>query len=408
MELITYAVPFFLLAIIVEIGWGLWRGNNTYRVNDAFSSLMLGILSQARKFVVLGVGSWVYHQITLLTTLSLWPSDQWFTWVTAFILYDLCYYWSHRMGHERQILWAAHVAHHQSEDYNLSTALRQTSTGFLLGWVFYLPMYALGIPAEVVVTVGALNLIYQFWVHTQHIPELGLLEWIFVTPSNHRVHHAQNDRYLDKNYGGVFIIWDRLFGSYQRELPDEPCIYGIRQPIRSWSPLEALIHVYRDMAFDFSRAASWRERLAVLTARTGWQPPSVAARWPRAKNALENFERYDPQVSRVRQLYALVQILATTTLLALGLLASWSLWGYWFWFIALLLTGITTAHWLECSKTPICWRWELLRVLPLATLVVQVDSPLWLVSFVGVWLLMGWGLLLFDRWTSLPSLTISS
>ncbi len=396
MELITYAVPFFLLAIIAEIGWGLWRGHNTYRVNDAFSSLMLGILSQARKFIVLGVGGWVYHQVTQLTALSLWPSDQWFTWVTAFVLYDLCYYWSHRLGHERQILWAAHVAHHQSEDYNLSTALRQTSTGFLLGWVFYLPMYALGIPAEVVVTVGALNLIYQFWVHTQHIPELGWLEWIFVTPSNHRVHHAQNDHYLDKNYGGVFIVWDRIFGSYQRELPNEPCIYGIRHPIRSWSPLEALIHIYRDMAFDFSRAGSWRERLAVLTARTGWQPPSVAQRWPRPKTAIESFERFDPPASVLQRAYALLQIVAAIALLGFGLLSSWTALGYWVWFLALLVAGITTSHWLAAEAASLCWRWELLRTATVVALVSYHDFSSGLMSLIGVWLIIGWGLLLWD------------
>jgi len=345
---------------------------------------------------VLGVGGWVYHQVTQLTALSLWPSDQWFTWVTAFVLYDLCYYWSHRLGHERQILWAAHVAHHQSEDYNLSTALRQTSTGFLLGWVFYLPMYALGIPAEVVVTVGALNLIYQFWVHTQHIPELGWLEWIFVTPSNHRVHHAQNDHYLDKNYGGVFIVWDRIFGSYQRELPNEPCIYGIRHPIRSWSPLEALIHIYRDMAFDFSRAGSWRERLAVLTARTGWQPPSVAQRWPRPKTAIESFERFDPPASVLQRAYALLQIVAAIALLGFGLLSSWTALGYWVWFLALLVAGITTSHWLAAEAASLCWRWELLRTATVVALVSYHDFSSGLMSLIGVWLIIGWGLLLWD------------
>jgi len=205
------------------------------------------------------------------------------------VMYDFCYYWLHRLGHERTILWAAHVAHHQSEDYNLTSALRQTSTGFLFGWIFYIPMYLLGIPAEVVVTVGALNLIYQFWVHTQHIGKLGWYEWIFVTPSNHRVHHAQNDIYLDRNYGGLFIIWDRLFGTYQEELDAEPVVYGIRGPLQSWNPVRALTHIYCDMAQDCWRTRRWRDKLKIWFARTGWRPADVAQRYPREKTDLARF-----------------------------------------------------------------------------------------------------------------------
>ena len=139
MDLIRVAVPFFLLAIAAELLWGWWVGRNTYRLNDSFSSLMLGILSQAQKFLRLGVGGVVYAWIGSSVGLDYWRVDAWTTWFVAFVLYDLCYYWLHRISHERQLLWAAHVAHHQSEEYNLSTALRQTSTGFLFGWIFYIP-----------------------------------------------------------------------------------------------------------------------------------------------------------------------------------------------------------------------------------------------------------------------------
>ena len=172
MNLVLYAVPFFIAAIVFELAFGVIRKRNTFRLNDSISSLFLGVLSQARRFVTLGVGGYVYYLITQYFSLPLLDSSSVLTWIVAFVLYDFCYYWLHRMGHERTILWAAHVAHHQSEDYNLTTALRQTSTGFLLGWIFYIPMYLLGIPAEVVVTVGSINLIYQFWVHTEHVPKL--------------------------------------------------------------------------------------------------------------------------------------------------------------------------------------------------------------------------------------------
>ena len=210
LNLIATAVPFFLLAIAAEWLWGRVSGRDTYRLNDSISSLTLGGLSQARRFVALGIGGSVYAWLVTVTPFASWRLDGWMGWVLAFILYDLCYYWSHRAGHEIKLFWASHAVHHQSEDYNLSTALRQTSTGFLFGWIFYTPLFFIGVPGEMMVTVGALNLIYQFWVHTEHVGELGWFEYVFVSPSNHRVHHARNTCYLDRNYGGVFIVWDRI------------------------------------------------------------------------------------------------------------------------------------------------------------------------------------------------------
>ena len=347
MDLVVYAVPFFVLAIVVELVYGLRKGRNTFRLNDSVSSLFLGVLSQARRFVTLGVGGYVYYLVTKYFSLPLLDASHWFTWVLAFVLYDFCYYWLHRMGHERTILWAAHVAHHQSEDYNLTTALRQTSTGFLLGWIFYIPMFLLGVPAEVVVTVGSLNLIYQFWVHTEHIAKLGWYEWLFVTPSNHRVHHAQNDIYLDRNYGGVFIIWDRLFGTFQEELDEEPVVFGIRGPLHSWNPVRALTHIYVDMARDSWRTARWGDKLRVWVARTGWRPEDVAKRSPREKNDLSHFHKYDPRVSTRVSLYAFFQLVAAVLLLnfmegaTLGYWSGVALWAL------LLATTVVTALWLE-------------------------------------------------------------
>ena len=153
--------------------------------------------------------------------------------------HHFCYYWQHRLSHERTLLWASHVVHHQSEDYNLGTALRQTSTSFLFAWIFYVPMFLLGVPFDVFVTIAAVNLVYQFWVHTEHVGKLGFLETFLVTPSNHRVHHACNKRYIDANYGGVFILWDRLFGTFVDETVLEKPIYGTLKPLRSWDPLWA-------------------------------------------------------------------------------------------------------------------------------------------------------------------------
>lgn len=368
MNLVVYAVPFFILAILVELAWGWKQQRNTYRLNDSVSSLFLGTLSQAQRFVTLGVGGYIYYLITRYFSLPLMDSGHWFTWVLAFVLYDFCYYWLHRLGHERTILWAAHVAHHQSEDYNLSTALRQTSTGFLLSWLFYIPMYLLGIPAEVVVTVGSLNLIYQFWVHTEHVPKLGWYEWIFVTPSNHRVHHAQNDRYMDRNYGGVFILWDRLFGTFQEELEEDPPIYGIRGPLHSFNPVKALTHVYVDMARDSWHARDWRDKLRVWWARTGWRPADVEARFPRDKPDLSRFRKYDPPASGAVKGYAFFELVAVIALLGvmqavdLSYPAGVALWA------VMLSTTVTTAGWLDGH--PGAARWDWLRLAATASLVV--------------------------------------
>ncbi|MEO0435999.1 MAG: sterol desaturase family protein [Pseudomonadota bacterium] len=315
MDLIAYAIPVFVLAMAFELYWGVRTGRNTYRINDAVSSLFLGVLSQTRKFVTLGAGAYIYHWISEYASAPQMDAASPWTWAIAFIMYDFCYYWLHRLGHERTILWAAHVAHHQSEDYNLSTALRQTSTGFLLGWVFYIPMFVLGIPAEIVLTVGSANLIYQFWVHTEHVEKMGWYEWFFVTPSNHRVHHAQNDCYLDKNYGGVFILWDRLFGTFQEEREEEPPVFGIRGPLRSFNPVRALTHIYWEMLTDFVRAKRWSDKWRVLVARTGWRPEDLEEADPRAKNDLRTFERYDPSAPRIVEQYALFQLIAVVTAL---------------------------------------------------------------------------------------------
>ena len=247
MNLILYAVPFFFVLIVAELLADRWRGVNNYRVADAVNSISTGVLSTTTGLLTKGLGLVTYTFALQHWGLFELPAHSLWVWIGAFVLYDFCYYWLHRCGHERNILWAAHSVHHQSEDYNLSTALRQTSTGFLLSWIFYLPLAVLGVPLVVFVTVAALNLLYQFWVHTRHIGKLGWYEWFFVTPSNHRAHHAQNALYMDRNYGGVFILWDRLFGTYQEEDDNEPVVFGVTTPLASWNPLWANLQFYSQL-----------------------------------------------------------------------------------------------------------------------------------------------------------------
>ena len=316
MDLLALAVPFFLLALVVELVVDHVRGTGFYRSNDAINSLSAGTLSTTFGYLtrIVPVSIWAY----VLQGYALFDIDvSHFSfsglgllyWFIALVSFDFFYYWYHRCGHEISIMWAAHSVHHQSEDYNLSTALRQTSTGFLFGWIFYLPLFILGMPFEVFVTVNALDLIYQFWVHTQHVRRLGWLDRVFVTPSNHRVHHAQNEIYINRNYGGIFVLWDRLFGTFQDELDDEPVVFGVRKPLKSWNPFWANLQVYDYLLFDSINTSRWQDKVAVWFRRTGWRPADVEARYPKQKRMLASFSKFDPPVSQRFRRYVMGQFL---------------------------------------------------------------------------------------------------
>jgi sterol desaturase/sphingolipid hydroxylase (fatty acid hydroxylase superfamily) len=297
MNFVPYAIPIFLLMIVMELGWGLFKGNNTYRVNDSINSLSMGLLSTVTKFVFLNIGALVFTKISQEYAIWAFDINAIGHWLLAILLYDFLYYWFHRISHERQFFWGSHVVHHQSEDYNLSTALRQTSTSFLTTWVFYIPCFFLGMPISMFVSIASAHLIYQFWVHSQHIPKLGVFEWLMVSPSNHRVHHAQNADYIDKNYGGLLIIWDRLFGTYKAEDEKQQAIYGIRVPLQSWNPIWANLHIFAGMLRDIWHTNRWSDKFRVLWSKTGWHPEDMVKRFPEQKSDLEQFEKYNPQHS---------------------------------------------------------------------------------------------------------------
>jgi alkylglycerol monooxygenase len=316
MDLIALAVPFFLLAIVIELIIDKFRGTRLFRANDAINSLSAGILSTTTGYFtkLLSLVAWGYVlQNFALIEMPL----RWFDfsvrgvglWVGAALAWDFCYYWFHRFSHEISILWAAHAVHHQSEDYNLTTALRQTSTGFLFGWIFYLPVFLLGFPLEVILVVSAVNLIYQFWVHTQVVRRMGMLDYVLVTPSNHRVHHAQNERYIDKNYGGMLILWDRLFGTFEDERDDDPVIFGVRKPLANWNPFWANWQVYDYLLFDARRTRRWRDKVGIWFRRTGWRPQDVASRYPNARSDIKQFTRFDARPLPGLRGYVLAQFL---------------------------------------------------------------------------------------------------
>ena len=296
-QVIVLATPVFLLLIVLEFTLGRLRGRDTYRLADALSSIGLGVMSQLTGVFAKAVTVGLYGLAFQMLAPWRLPADQPGVWIAGLLLYDFCYYWHHRAGHRVAVLWAAHAVHHQSEDYNLSTALRQTSSGWLFGWLFYLPMALLGFPPLVFGVVALIDLLYQYWVHTQQIGRLGWFDRWFCSPSNHRVHHAVNDRYLDRNYGGILVVWDRLFGSFQEERDDEPCVYGTRSPLRSWNPVRANLQVYAELAADSWHARRWPDKLRVWLAPPGWRPADVVARFPKPAFDLAAVHRFDPPLS---------------------------------------------------------------------------------------------------------------
>lgn len=314
MNLLALAVPFFLVSLLVEIFVDWRRGTGYYRSNDAINSISAGVLSTTTGYFSKFVEWLIWGLVLKNFAIFDMPLD-WFDfsargillWVIAAVAWDFCYYWQHRFGHEISVFWASHSVHHQSEDYNLSTALRQSSTSFFYSWIFYLPLFLVGFPIEVLITVGAANLLYQFWVHTQHIGRLGLLDRIMVTPSNHRVHHAQNERYIDKNYGGIFVLWDRAFGTFAEEADEEPVVFGVRKPLSNWNPFWANIQVFDYLLFDARRTRLWRDKIGIWFHRTGWRPADVEALYPKRHTDLASFEKFDPQLTLARRRYVLGQ-----------------------------------------------------------------------------------------------------
>ena len=326
-QIIVLATPVFLLLMAAEFAWSRARGRVVYHTSDAISSISLGVLSQLgglfTKVLAIGLYAAVYDALAVFPDRAFWTT--WYGVLLALLFYDFCYYWLHRAGHEVALFWAAHVVHHQSESYNLSTALRQTSSGVLLGWIFYLPMAIAGVPPLIFGIVALIDLLYQFWVHTELVGKLGWFDRVFCAPSNHRVHHAVNDQYLDKNYGGILILWDRLFGSFCEER--EQCVYGTRSPLQSWDPLWANGEVYWALMKDSWHTRRWSDKLRVWLKPPGWRPADLAQASPRAPFDLTRFQRFNPVLGRAGQWFAAVQfpLLIAGVLLVLWYAGRWSI-----------------------------------------------------------------------------------
>lgn len=276
MSLILFAIPFFLCCIAIELYTSRRMGKQVYRFHDAMTSLNIGFISETIRSIVKLMTIVVYALVLDQVASVSWDVSQPAVWIVAFFMYDFFYYWAHRSGHEVNLLWASHVVHHSSEEFNLSTALRQSWTNQIFYWVFYLPMAIVGIPVTVFVITALISALYQFWSHTRLVGKLGWMDRVFVTPSNHRCHHGRNPYCIDKNYGGILIVWDRLFGTYAEERDDEPVVYGTLTPLNSWSPLWGNVKNYVGIWHEIGATSGWTNKLMVIFAPPGWQPNSNA------------------------------------------------------------------------------------------------------------------------------------
>ena len=314
---IVLAIPVFFALIGLELLLTRVLERDSYSLADSLNDLSCGIVQQLvevfAKTALFAGYVFLYGAVRLFEI----PLSAAWAWVVCFLGVDVCYYWFHRVSHRVNAVWATHVVHHQSEEYNLAVALRQGAFQGWFSWVFYLPLAVLGFPPLMFLTLSAFDTLYQFWIHTRVVGKLGPLEWVLNTPSHHRVHHACNPKYIDRNYAGTLIIWDRMFGSFKEE-QEEP-VYGITKPLRSWNPVWATLHVWADLFGKARRTSRLADKLRLFWSAPGWQPADLGGFEPPPDVDRATYQKYRTPLPRGLAVYAFVQfvvvLMGTTWLL---------------------------------------------------------------------------------------------
>jgi alkylglycerol monooxygenase len=308
-KILIIAMPLFLLLVLLEKWYGWRKGNDTVRTMDMISSLSSGVTNSTKDVLGLSLAiisySWLVENLTIYQVQS-----SWLLYVIAFLALDFAGYWVHRLAHTVNFFWNNHIVHHSSEEFNLACALRQSISVYFRIYAFLLiPAALFGVPQEVIAVVAPLHLFAQFWYHTQHIHKMGWLEYIIVTPAHHRVHHAINPEYLDKNYGQIFIFWDRMFGTFQEESPAIPAVYGVTRPVRTWNPIKInFMHLWLLMQ-DAWHTKNWKDKLRVWLMPLGWRPADVVEKYPVYKiEDVYHFEKYDTPAPKGMIIYLWVQL----------------------------------------------------------------------------------------------------
>jgi sterol desaturase/sphingolipid hydroxylase (fatty acid hydroxylase superfamily) len=382
------AIPAFVLLMSVELFYGYWKGKQTYVFMDTIASLSSGLTNILKDTLGLAVVlisyPWLESQLSLVQI----EATPWLYFV-AFVCIDFASYWSHRLNHKINVFWNQHIIHHSSEEFNMACALRQSISNVLgYGALFLIPAAFLGIPEEVIALLAPLHLFGQFWYHTRHIGKLGWLEYIIVTPSQHRVHHAINPIYIDKNLAAIFCVWDRMFGTFQEELDEEPPVYGVLKPVHTWNPLLINFMHFWSLTKDAWHTQNWKVKLQIWFRPTGWRPMDVAQQRPmKTVTNVHKLKKYAPNTSKFLSFWATFHLLATLglllqmlflfsslntgTLLQIGGALFVAIFGY-----TSVMDGKKWALWLECIRC--------LATLGWAMMAVQLGEPM----FIG-WALYG-------------------
>ena len=305
-DYIALSVPVFFILIGIELAYNFYKKLDYYRLNDSISNLSQGIGQQLTGIFMKTALFFGYKYIYEHWRVIDLPNSIW-VWLLLFLGVDFFYYWFHRTSHQVNLLWAAHIVHHQSEEYNLTVALRQSWFQGWFSWVFYLPLAFMGFQPLMFLTLSAFNTLYQFWIHTRTIKTMGFLEYILNTPSHHRVHHGSNPKYIDKNHAGTLIIWDRFFGTFQKE--EEEVYYGTTKPLSSWNPVYANVHYWDELIKTARKSTSIKDKINVFIKPPGWLPGYMGGRQYAPEIDTEHYKKYNPVYNSNVTGYILIQFI---------------------------------------------------------------------------------------------------
>lgn len=404
-QILLIAMPAFFVLVLFEKFWGIWKGNDTVPLNDMIASLSSGITNVTKDVLGLSIAvisyGWLFEKFSFFQI-----EATWLVYVIAFFALDFAGYWTHRIAHEYNIFWNNHIIHHSSEEFNLACALRQSISSIVkIFAVFLIPAAILGVPPQVIGIVAPLHLFAQFWYHTRHIGRIGFLEKIIVTPSHHRVHHAINPEYLDKNYGQIFIFWDKWFGTYQEEKDEIPAVYGVTRPVQTWNPIKInFMHLWL-LIKDAWRAKNWSDKLKIWFMPLGWRPADVAQKYPVAKiQDVYHFDKYNPYLTKGMMIWSFGQLIALLLLLSylFGNLADIGAPGIFYYGGFVFLTVYAYTELMD--RNPNAWAWEVLKAVYAMYFVVTTGDWFGMNAFMpgSVYIFVGYLVVsaLFSVWFS--------
>ncbi len=396
-KILLIAMPFFLLLIFIERGYGYFKGINHTPVMDSVSSISSGMTNAVKDALGLSISIITYEW--MVSNLAIFHIKATIlTYIVAFFVIDFYGYWGHRWAHEINFFWNKHAIHHSSEEFNLACALRQPISSFVSLFTFLLlPAALVGVPARVIAILLPIHLFLQFWYHTRYIGKMGFLEKFLVTPSHHRVHHAINAEYMDKNHGQIFIFWDKWFGTFQEELESAPPVFGITRPAHTWNPIKINFQHLWLLVKDAYHAESLKDKLTIWFKPTGWRPKDFDDKYPIAKiSDVYHFEKYGHQHSRLLKLWSVIQLFITLGLISylFGNIASIGMPHIFIYGLFIFLTVYSYTELMDTRKSSVFW--EIIRYL----------ASIGIIFYYGDWFGMN-RVFAYSNWILLAYFTVS-